>query len=136
MMTKKPQFVCQLVRAPYRIGRYPITVKQYRPFVEAKGYEQKRYWTEAGWAWRVKNRVACPTDYQEVSQTLNHPRTGVCWYEAWAYCRWVSEAQGLPIRLPTEAEWERAARHTDGREFPWGDGKTPLPCNNVETGIG
>jgi len=45
---------------------------------------------------------------------------GVSWFEAEAYCIWLSQELGRPIRLPTEEEWERAARHTDGREYPWG----------------
>ena len=49
------------------------------------------------------------------------PVVGVSWFEAEAYCNWLAKELGKPIRLPTEEEWERAARHTDGREFPWGE---------------
>ena len=49
------------------------------------------------------------------------PVAGVSWFEAEAYCNWLSRELGKPICLPTEEEWERAARYTDGREYPWGD---------------
>jgi formylglycine-generating enzyme required for sulfatase activity/energy-coupling factor transporter ATP-binding protein EcfA2 len=137
---EEPHFKCQLIREPYRISRYPITVQQYRLFVEAKGYLERKYWTEAGWKWRASKNVTGPKEYGEVYQTPNHPQVGVSWYEAAAYCRWASEALGLPgltIRLPREAEWERAARHTDGRIYPWGnEEEAPQRCNMGETGIG
>jgi formylglycine-generating enzyme required for sulfatase activity len=130
-------FECTLIQKPYQISRYSITVAQYAVFAAAKGYEQEKYWTEAGWQWRRENDVSAPEDYDEVFQTPNHPRVGVSWYEAAAYCRWLSEALGLTIRLPSEAEWERAARHTDGRTYPWGEhNEAPQRCNMDETGIG
>ncbi|MBP7688935.1 MAG: formylglycine-generating enzyme family protein [Thermoflexales bacterium] len=49
------------------------------------------------------------------------PVVSVCWFEAEAYCNWLAHETGKPVRLPTEEEWERAARNTDGREYPWGN---------------
>jgi formylglycine-generating enzyme required for sulfatase activity len=52
---------------------------------------------------------------------LHHPVVGICWYEAEAYCSWLSEETKQQVRLPTEIEWERAARGDDFRPFPWGE---------------
>ncbi|MEK7674639.1 MAG: SUMF1/EgtB/PvdO family nonheme iron enzyme [Verrucomicrobiota bacterium] len=132
-----PQFRCELITRPYRISRYPVTVAQFDCFVAARGYEEEKYWTKAGWDWRQRSRATRPENYQEVYQTRNHPRVGVSWYEALAYCLWLSQQLGFMITLPSEAEWERAARHTDGRTFPWGnEDEAPQRCNMADTGIG
>jgi formylglycine-generating enzyme required for sulfatase activity len=85
----------------YWIGRYPVTVAQFRTFVEASGYELEH-----------KDSLRGEDD---------HPVVSVTWYDVLAYGRWLSEKSGLPVRLPSEAEWEKAARGTDGRIYPWGD---------------
>jgi len=68
----------------------------------------------------------------------NHPSqpvVGVCWYEAWAYCRWLTAQTGLPVRLPTEVEWEAAAGGRDGRRYPWGDVWDWRWANTYETRV-
>jgi len=130
-------FTCDLIRQPYRISRYPITVAQYQTFVNAGGYSQAHYWTTTGWAWRTKDQITGPRIYGGVFQTTNHPQVGINWYEAVAFCAWLSEQMGQEIRLPSEPEWERAARHTGGRIYPWGDEGDPAQhCNIVDTGMG
>ena len=130
-----PQFTCRLITQPYRMARYPITVAQYACFIAAGGYHERRFWTDAGWSWRIENKIEGPAEYSDPFQTPNHPQVGVSWYEAVAYCNWLSEALNTDIRLPSEAEWERAARHTDGRIYPWGGEFSPEKCNMDETGI-
>ncbi len=128
---------CDQIKVPFQISQYPITVAQYQGFVEAGGYREERYWTKAGWEWRTKQKVGQPVDYGAEFQTPNHPRVGVSWYEAVAFCRWLAEQMKREVRLPSEFEWERAARHTDGRKYPWGDQEEcAARCNMTETGIG
>ena len=135
-----PQFTCHLITKPYRIARYPVTVAQYSTFVQAGGYAEKNWWTNAGWAWRwewrKKGEITGPKQYREVIQTPNHPVVGISWYEAVAFCAWLSEQMGYQVELPSEAQWERAARHTDARVYPWNGDFAPDRCNMSETGIG
>ncbi|MGD9002323.1 MAG: formylglycine-generating enzyme family protein [Anaerolineae bacterium] len=109
--------------ASYSIGRYPVTVGEYGAFVRSGGYHCGRYWTDAGWAWRESVARVQPDfwDDQAWAGDDRLPVVGVSWYEAVAYCRWLSEETGTGYRLPTEAEWEKAARGTDGQMYPWGD---------------
>ncbi|MDC8444944.1 MAG: formylglycine-generating enzyme family protein [Nitrosomonas sp.] len=62
----------------------------------------------------------------------NQPVVGVCWFEARAYCAWLSAQTGQHYRLPTEAEWEAAASGTAGRHYPWGEAFDATWCNTVE----
>jgi formylglycine-generating enzyme required for sulfatase activity len=98
----------------YYIGRYPVTNAQYLRFVEATGYQPPQHW-EGG---------AVPEGKED------HPVVYVSWYDARAYAQWLAEETGVALRLPTEAEWEKAARGTDGRTFPWGEELDQNRCNS------
>jgi formylglycine-generating enzyme required for sulfatase activity len=131
---------CTLIWQPYRISRYQVTVAQYQAFVETGGYRQERFWqwSAEALAWFRENQGAGPASNSQVFLTPNSPRVGVNWFEAVAFCHWLSERTGQSITLPTEAQWERAARHTDGRAYPWGNSAADLAqrCNMWDTGIG
>jgi formylglycine-generating enzyme required for sulfatase activity len=133
---EQPQFKCGLIRTDFQISRYPITVGQFRCFIEDGGYGQEKFWTRAGWQWRSDKDILGPESYGGVFGTANHPQAGVSWYEAVAFCSWLSEKSGMRISLPTEAQWERAARHTDGRIYPWGREYQAGCCNVRDAGIG
>ncbi len=106
----------------YWIGKTEVTNAQYKHFIDAGGYEQRKYWTDAGWQWRQENNITQPRCWDDATWNQpNYPVVCVSWYEAVAFTRWLSEETGLTVRLPTEAEWEKAARGTDGRWYPWGD---------------
>ena len=94
----------------YRIARYPVTVGQYRQFVDDEGYQDQRWW-KAG----VSASSPQPDDWEAQLPYPSRPVVNVSWWEAAAFCAWAG------CRLPTEAEWERAARGTEGRKYPWGD---------------
>ncbi len=119
----------------YQIGKYPLTNAEYRSFIEAGGYQQQRWWTEAGWVKKENPSGDWARLRGEAGKTwteprywrdnrfskLNQPVVGISWYEAVAYCRWLSAETGRQHRLPTEAEWEKAARGVDGHTYPWGN---------------
>ena len=120
----------------FSISKYPITNAQYDAFVQDGGYSERwrHCWTEDGWQW--KGDDTGPGKAGGAFGLPNHPAVVVSWYEALAFCRWLAEKTGQSIALPSEAQWERAARHTDGRRYPWNGEITPDHANFDQTGIG
>ncbi len=129
------------IEQPYRLSKYPVTNRQYAAFVQAGGYTDRQWWSEVGWSWRTGEYDTQAPDYikdwlERRPAEKRHepffwnqsrwnnplaPVVGVSWFEAEAYCNWLSARLGKPIRLPTETEWEVAARGTEGWEYPWGN---------------
>ncbi|MBX2997570.1 MAG: SUMF1/EgtB/PvdO family nonheme iron enzyme [Caldilineaceae bacterium] len=106
----------------YWIGQTEVTNAQFQYFVDAGGYTTERYWSDEGWQRRRAEDWTGPRCLDDDDfNAPDQPVVCVSWYEADAYMRWLSETTGESYRLPTEAEWEKAARGTDGRTFPWGD---------------
>jgi len=128
----------------FRLGRYPVTNAQYAAFLEDGGYTEKwrSCWTEAGWADKADRQES----YQlgGIFDLPNHPVMAVTWYEAIAFCNWLTLRlyqtgeldAGLQVTLPTESQWEKAARGVDCRTYPWGDESDSERANYVETGLG
>ncbi len=125
-----------VILAEFLISKFPITVGEFQVFIRSGGYHQAAYWTAAGWAWRQTAGQVQPLYWEEAVWAGNAllPVVGVSWFEAYAYCRWFSELVGQSYRLPTEAEWEKAARGTDGRLYPWGNNFAVARCNTRTSG--
>ncbi len=91
----------------FYLCKYPVTNAQYVEFVKAAKHPKPE---KVGWF-----------GLKPPGKKLDHPVVGVSWNDALAYCGWLQEQTGRPYRLPTEAEWEKAARGEDGRLYPWGN---------------
>jgi len=100
----------------FYIDKYEVTNRQYEQFIIAGGYQKKQFWTEEGWEFITKKQIDRPLGLgtRYLSAAPNQPVVGISWYEANAYARWAGK------RLPTEAEWEKASRGTNGKRYPWG----------------
>ena len=121
----------------FRISRYPVTNAQWRRFVDAGGYRASGWWSNAGWGAKLANNWTQPDDWDNPSiNGINQPVVGISWYEATAFCRWLSVELGYVVRLPSEAEWEKAARGSDGWIYPWGNVWDVSKANTDESGIG
>jgi formylglycine-generating enzyme required for sulfatase activity len=114
---EKPQHTVHL--EAYYIARYLVTETQYHRFVAATGHKAPEHWQSG----------------RPPKERAGHPVVNVTWEDAVAYCAWLAEDMELPIRLPTEAEWEKAARGTAGRTYPWGDEFDKTKCNTFASRI-
>jgi len=113
----------------FYIDRYPVTNEEYKRFVDATGHPVPYYEVEwAEWA-HLSDYNWDPDDRTPPKGREKHPAVLVKWEDARAYAAWAGK------RLPTEAEWERAARGTDGRRWPWGNEFAQGRCNTKETKI-
>jgi len=110
----KPQH--RVTLPEYWIGKTPVTVAQFAAFVRATGYSADTRALRSG--------------------KDNHPVNYVSWFDAQAFCKWASEMLKRTVRLPSEAEWEKAARGTDGRTYPWGEAAPDKSRANYNNNVG
>jgi iron(II)-dependent oxidoreductase len=126
----------------FGIDTHPVTNAAYAAFIESGGYDDARWWTEEGWAYRIKANLTAPRFWRPDGDRWLRTRFGVvepvpsdepvmhvCYHEASAYAAWAGR------RLPTEAEWEKAARFDPAsarsRRFPWGDEEPGVERANI-----
>jgi formylglycine-generating enzyme required for sulfatase activity len=135
----------------FHISRYPVTNAQYRCFIEAGMYENRAFWEQnlpkAAVRWLDENKTTQPKHWDDDKWNLdNHPVVGVSWFEVLAYSPWLNSllvelkpegmAHSAKIRLPTEAEWEYAARGAQNWRYAWGNDADASLGNYEDTGLG
>lgn len=115
----------------FAISKYPITNRQFQVFIDENGYDYRKYWTEKGWVYREEKPWSKPEGWRK-GVKLDHPVVGVSWFEAKAYCQWLSQKLKSKINLPSDAQWQRAAQGNSRRAYPWGNAfiKTYANYNN------
>ncbi len=106
----------------FRLRRFPVTVQEYAAFIQDNGYSNRKHWSAGGFG-----QFTEPENWERQQQYRSRPVVGVCWFEAAAYCAWAS------CRLPSEAEWERAARGPQSGAYPWGN-RPPLDAAHANYG--
>jgi gamma-glutamyl hercynylcysteine S-oxide synthase len=128
---ERPRHVVEI--PAFRIGVAPVSNGEFMEFVDAGGYRMRELWSDEGWSFIIEQEITAPKHWErddegrwmtramDVIEPVNprRPVVHVCWHEAEAYCRWAD------VRLPSEAEWEKAASWDpstgDQRLYPWGD---------------
>ncbi|NWF70505.1 MAG: SUMF1/EgtB/PvdO family nonheme iron enzyme [Chloroflexi bacterium] len=125
--TKKQMFI-----DGFKMSRYPITNAQYQAFLDdPMGYANLSWWQYSTHAheWRMANPQPQPSRYQGDER----PREMVNWYDALAFCHWLSARLGVKVTLPTQRQWQRAARGDDARQYPWGSSFDKSYANTRES---
>lgn len=124
----------------FMISRYEVTNAEYAKFIKAGGYRNEKNWSYEGRRWREKYNVTAPRFWGDPKYSdENFPVVGISYYEAEAYCKWLTskKAAGKVYRIPTEEEWIKAAywHKTEGvRQYPWGKQWKPGSANIAERG--
>jgi ergothioneine biosynthesis protein EgtB len=118
----------------YQIDTYPVTCKEYQRFIEKGGYDDPNHWSKEGWQWKQENLITKPLYWIASEERADHPVYGVSWYEASAYANFIGK------RLPSEAEWEKAASWDEAaqnqRLYPWGEDLPDINRCNYGNQIG
>lgn len=116
----------------FLIGKYPVSNAHFAVFL-AEGYGDPQWWQFSPDAlrWHENN----PTPKKPIYSDPKLPRTDVNWYEAMAFCQWLSQKIGQQVALPSAAQWQRAAQGDDGRRYPWGNEFDEKRCNTNQSNI-
>lgn len=109
------------VSQPFWLDLTPVTYESFWQFVNDGGYQNRVWWTNAGWEWVQTQNIVAPKEVEGFSDS-QQPQGEASWYEAVAYAAWRGG------RLPTEAEWEWAARGPENHIYPWGN---TFEANNI-----
>ena len=139
---EKPQHKVMLDE--YWIGRYDITNAQFAAFVKATGYKTAAEKEGSGYIWTGSEwKDLTGADWQHpkgpqsnMSGKDKHPVVQVSWEDAMAFCAWVEQVARRKVKLPSEAQWEKAARGADGRLYPWGNGDPDVNILNCNGSVG
>ncbi|WP_028314253.1 SUMF1/EgtB/PvdO family nonheme iron enzyme [Desulfatibacillum aliphaticivorans] len=121
----------------FEISQYPVANQWYKKFMKDRGYAERKYWTKQGRLWLNEEKEKQPRLWEDRQFNCpNQPVVGVCWYEAAAFCKWltISRNDGFLYSLPTQQQWETAAAGREKREYPWGKWQDGF-CNTSETEI-
>jgi formylglycine-generating enzyme required for sulfatase activity len=122
---EQPQHEVRLTSG-FWIDRYEVTNAAFREFADHGGYLDIKYWSDEGWEWLGDQSVDdLPIECTE--PVADHPRVCITWYEAEAYANWRGG------QLPSEAQWEYAARGPDSLIYPWGNEFDETRCNVVDS---
>ncbi len=121
LLSEAPQHMVRLLHG-FWMDRYEVTNRAFQAFVNQGGYRQERYWSQAGLRWLNRQNIRrLPAEC--IGTAPNEPRCCVTWFEAEAYAHWRGGT------LPTEAQWEYAARGPGSLRYPWGNRFDSLRCN-------
>jgi formylglycine-generating enzyme required for sulfatase activity len=141
MQTNQAKVTLTIPTERYWIAKYPVTNAQYAVFINDGGYQEKKWWTERGWqAQKKENRTEPRFWHKPPWNQGDHPVVGISWFEAVAFCLWLSDQTAETIMLPTEAQWQYAAQGNYRRVYPWGNewdcqrcNNSVIPCNSRQT---
>ena len=119
----------EVILSPYYIDVEPVTNRDFKKFIEAGGYSNKSYWCKNGWDFIKTNNITQPCYWEDSKwNRADYPVTGISWYEAKAYATYAGK------ELPTEAQWEYAAKGDSDNLYPWGNAEATLDKANFAPG--
>ena len=116
----------------FRMSKFPVTNEQFNEFTkDPNGYENDEWWefSDQAYEWHITHPTPLPSKYGGNEK----PRETINWYEAMAFCHWLSSKLGYAVTLPRFVQWQRAVQGDSNRTFPWGDDFEEDRCNTRES---